>query len=188
MKKTFLCPITALAFLFLCGGCHEQKKTDVIIANKPVVKKPQGTQKMGEYSQNRTVKWLGTDYEVQLKREADASLELVHLDDGGSFFDNRITVRVLRQDGSEFFNKTFTKDYFSSYLDEDTKKHGALLGIVYMKAEGDYLVFAASVGSPDATSDEYVPMILKISRMGTISVSKDTLMDTGDNDDGEDDV
>ena len=47
---------------------------------------------------------------------------------------------------------------------------GALLGIVYVKAEGDYLYFAASVGSPDVTSDEYVPLVLKISRMGSISI------------------
>lgn len=49
---------------------------------------------------------------------------------------------------------------------------GALLGIVYVKAEGDYLYFAASVGSPDVTSDEYVPLVLKISRMGSISISR----------------
>lgn len=69
---------------------------------------------------------------------------------------------------------------------------GALLGIVYVKAEGDYLYFAASVGSPDVTSDEYVPLVLKISRMGSISISKDEKLDTNasaeDEEDEEDGV
>ena len=84
----------------------------------------------------------------------------------------------MRSDGSEFFSRTFTKKDFTSYLDKHTQDMGALLGIVYVKAEGDYLYFAASVGSPDVTSDEYVPMVLKISRMGSISISKDEKLDT----------
>ena len=57
--------------------------------------------------------------------------------------------------------------------------NSALLGIVFDKAEGDNLVFAASVGSPDRMSDEYVPLVLKISRFGDVRISKDTQMDTG---------
>lgn len=69
----------------------------------------------------------------------------------------------MRSDGSEFFSRTFTKKDFTSYIDKHTQDMGALLGIVYVKAEGDYLYFAASVGSPDVTSDECVPLVLKIS-------------------------
>ena len=39
-------------------------------------------------------------------------------------------------------------------------------------------MFAASVGSPDRNSDEYVPLVLKVSRFGDIKISKDTQMDT----------
>ena len=76
------------------------------------------------------------------------------------------------------FKRVFTKADFLSYIDSGTKKHGALLGIVYVEAEGDWLFFAASVGSPDVTSDEYIPMVLKISRMGAVSISKDTQLDS----------
>ena len=58
-------------------------------------------------------------------------------------------------------------------------------GIVFFKANSDNLVFAASVGNPDASSDEYVPLVLKISPNGTLSVSKDTQLDTGANDSAE---
>lgn len=47
-----------------------------------------------------------------------------------------------------------------------------------MKAEGNNLCFAASVGSPDITSDEYVPMVLKISNLGAVNISKDQILDT----------
>ena len=55
---------------------------------------------------------------------------------------------------------------------------GALLGIVFDKAEGNNLCFAASVGSPDITSDEYLPLVLRISRMGAVSISNDQVLDT----------
>ena len=47
-----------------------------------------------------------------------------------------------------------------------------------MKTSGNTLIFAASVGNPDKTSDEYVPLILKIDNFGNVSASKDSRMDT----------
>ena len=58
-------------------------------------------------------------------------------------------------------------------------KVDALLGIVFDKVEDGVLRFAASVGSPDKASDEYIPLVLKISRSGSVSISKDTQFDTG---------
>ena len=127
---------------------------------------------MSNYVQMREVPWLGATYQVEVKRMSDATLDVVALEDGSKYFDNKISVRILRKDGSEFFKRVFTKADFLSYIDSGTKKHGALLGIVYVKAEGDWLFFAASVGSPDVTSDEYIPMVLKISRMGAVSISR----------------
>ena len=115
---------------------------------------------------------------AMVKRSSDKELPVLQLDENTKYYDNRISVKVLRSDGTEFFSRTFTKKDFTSYIDKHTQDMGALLGIVYVKAEGDYLYFAASVGSPDVTSDEYVPLVLKISRMGSISISKDEKLDT----------
>jgi hypothetical protein len=52
------------------------------------------------------------------------------------------------------------------------------LGVVYDKCDNDYLYFAASVGSPDKSSDEYVPLVVKISRFGEVSIKKDATLDT----------
>lgn len=158
----------------LMVSCAEQKKSKIIIAPKPVAKvtnKP--TQQMSNYEQSRDIEWLGSIYKIVVKRESDKELPIIKLDDTNKYYDNKITIRILRKDGTEFFNRTFAKTDFEGYIDKETKSQGALLGIVYDKAEGGNLYFAASVGSPDVTSDEYVPLVLKITRMGVVSISKD---------------
>ena len=167
MKKIFIIGVAVMMSMAF-SSCKKEKKSTDIITTKPVVKVPKKTQQMSNYVQMREVSWLGATYQV----------DVVALEDGSKYFDNKISVRILRKDGSEFFKRVFTKADFLSYIDSSTKKHGALLGIVYVKAEGDWLFFAASVGSPDVTSDEYIPMVLKISRMGAVSISKDTQLDS----------
>ena len=165
------------------ASCSEKKQSNVIIAPKPVAQVKKATQKMSGYEQARDVEWVGSTYKVVVKRSSDTELPLVKVDENNKYYDNVIQVRVLRKDGSEFFNRTFKKSDFSEFLDSHTKNAGALLGIVYVKAEGDCRYFAASVGSPDVTSDEYVPLVLKISRMGSVSISKDQVLDTNDGED-----
>ena len=186
MKRINYILMTALVAGVLCG-CAEKKKSNIIIAPKPVAKNPnKPTQKMSNYEQARDIEWLGSTYKVVVKRECDTSLPILQQDETNKYFDNKISVRILRKDGTEFFNRSFTKSAFTGYFDTHTKEQGALLGIVYVKAEGNNLYFAASVGSPDVTSDEYVPLVLKISRMGAVGISKDQLLDTdGDENDNQ---
>lgn len=175
----------AAALATVCVSCGEKKKSDVIIAPKPQAPKPKQTQKMSAYEQSRNVEWIGSSYKVIMKREPDTELSLACGDDNTKYYDNKITVRILRKDGTEFFNRTFTKADFTEYLDENTKKNGALLGLVFVSADSNALTFAGSVGSPDITSDEYVPLVVKISRFGAVSVSKDSQLDTGAEDEQE---
>ena len=88
---------------------------------------------------------------ISTQHAADVSLETIRrdmmhyvipavipaelLDENTKYYDNRISVKVLRSDGSEFFSRTFTKKDFTSYIDKHTQDMGALLGIVYVKAE-----------------------------------------------------
>lgn len=161
------------------SACKEKKQSEDIITTKPVAEVKKPTQKVGDYDMTTPAEWVGSTYQVFVQRKADETLPLADDGQGNKYFDNRITVKVTRKDGSEFFNRTFSKDDFDAYVDPLYKKNSALLGIVFDKAEGDCLVFAASVGSPDRMSDEYVPLVLKISRFGDVRISKDTQMDTG---------
>lgn len=175
MKRT----MQLFAWVLIAGlvSCSEPKKPDVIIAHKPVEKAPKQTQKMSVNEQNSEIDWVGSRYKIVVKRQPDVSLAIVEDEDGTKYYDNKVMVRVLRSDGSEFFHRSFVKSDFSKFVDERISKMGALLGVVFVKAEGDNLYFVGSVGSPDESSDEYVPMTVMISKMGSVSIQKTENMD-----------
>lgn len=160
-------------------SCSEKKQPDNIIAHKPVKKAPSAPVKMQDSDYEDAVNWIGSSYSVKISRKADTALPLIVDDGGNKYYDNVIAVCVMRPDGSEFFNRKFTKSDFSSYIDDDYAKKSALLGIVLEKADGDNLKFAASVGAPDVLSDDYVPLIITVSRTGRVSVQKDSRIDSG---------
>ena len=178
MKKKNLTMVLAFGVLMGVVACKEKKQNDVIITTKPLPEAKKPTQKVGDYETTTPVDWVGSTYQVLVERKADESLPLADDGQGNKYYDNRITVKIIRKDGSEFFNRTFVKEDFSAYVDALYKKNSALLGIVLDRAEADYLVFAASVGSPDKMSDEYVPLVMKVSRFGDVKISKDTQLDT----------
>lgn len=158
-------------------SCGDKPKTNDIIVKKPVAAVRKGVQKMNAYSQTRSVEWLGGTYSVTVERKADTSLRQAVDEQGNRYYDNRISLTIRRPDGTPFFSRTFSKADFSQYVDAD-HADGALLGIVFDRADGGSLRFAASVGSPDTMSDEYVPLVLVVSRGGGVTISKDTQLDT----------
>lgn len=181
---------TLLLFIaLLASGCEEKKQTTDIIVPAPekeVTKKD--TLQMSETNQKHEVEWLGSTYKINIVRSADKSLPKVYDESGNTYYDNTITLQITRNDGTELLNKTFHKSNFADIASNSkiTKK-GALLGIVFDKIENNKLVFATSIGSPDISSDEYVPFIMTIDRDCHISTSLDTRMDSDVSDQEEDD-
>lgn len=168
-------------------ACRNTPKSDDIIAKKPAKTVKKSIQKVGDYAQTRTVEWLGATYTVQVERKADPALPLVADEQGNKYYDNRITIVIKRPDGTEFFRRTFTKADFAACLGS-AESNGALLGVVLDRAENASLYFAASVGSPDSMSDEYVPLVVCIGRGGGVTISKDTQLDTGSDVSTEDEL
>ena len=175
ITQTFIASALCTASVFT--ACTSKPKSNDIIARKPVKTVPKPTQDMGDYKQERTIEWLGGKYTINVERKADRSLPLAVDESGNKYYDNRITLAIMRSDGTEFFRRTFSKTDFAEYAGDDYS-NGALLGIVIDHTDGDNIIFAASVGSPDKMSDNYVPLILKISRVGGVSISRDTKLDT----------
>nr|WP_308570662.1 DUF4738 domain-containing protein [uncultured Prevotella sp.] len=188
MKKIVYAAAMLVLFDGVLSSCSNKKKSNDIIVPKSVVApaKKKATQSMSTSHDIRTTSWMGETYTIDVLRKSDTSLPLAQVDESTKYYDNRITVKVFRKDGGVFFNRSFTKSDFASYLDADTKSNGALLGVVFVKVDGDALQFAVSVGSPDATSDEYIPLDLKISHSGSVSISEDSSMDTGSDMQSED--
>jgi hypothetical protein len=101
---------------------------------------------------------------------------------GQKFVDNRITLRIIRADGSTFFDRSFTKASFDALLDDDYRQTGILEGIVFDRVDGQQVLFAGSVSHPQ-TDDEYIPFIITVDNMGEIDIRRDVDLDTSGNDD-----
>lgn len=175
MKRLFQI-LTLIAVTWMMTGCGEKKKSDDIIAPKPEAPKPQAPIRMQNYTQTKNIVWLGRNYQVEVKRFPDDSLRMVKDETGQKFVDNRISLRIIRADGTAFFSKTFTKAAFDSFLDNDYRQTGILEGFVFDKVEGNNLFFAASVSHPQ--TDEYIPMVVTVSNLGDVGIRLDTDLDT----------
>ena len=171
--------------VLMIAGCGEKKKSDDIIARKVEDPKPQAPIRMQNYTQTKDVVWLGKNYQVEVKRFPDDSLKMVKDETGQKFVDNRISLRIIRSDGTTFFSRTFTKAAFDSFLNSDYRQTGILEGLVFDKVEGNNLFFAASVSHPQ--TDEYIPMVVTVSNFGDVGIRLDTDLDTnGGNSSGND--
>ena len=171
--------ILPLLFMaFLAGAvlsCSSKKKRDDSITTKYEKPEIQGPIRTDDYKDTVAFKWLDRDYVCSIERMADDSLPKVKDENGQLFVDNRVRVVISRADGSKFFNREFTKATFNSYIDDDFRKTGILEGFVFDKVEPNEVRFACSVSRPQ--SDEYIPLILAVTRMGDISIIRDTRMD-----------
>ena len=168
--------VMALAFVgLITTSCGKKKQHDDIIVQETEVPQPQAPIRMQDYKDVKDVQWLGKQYQVEVTRTACDSLAMVKDESGQQFVDNRIVLKVIRQDGSVFCTKTFTKSAFSACLDDDYRKTGILEGFVFDKAEGNQLFFAASVCHPQ--TDEYIPMVVTLSNFAEVGISKDQQME-----------
>jgi hypothetical protein len=173
MNKNVILALIAVPCLL--ASCGQKKQHDDIIVQQTETPKPQAPIRMQDYKDVKDVQWLGKQYQIEVSRTADDSLKMVKDETGQKFVDNRITLRVIRTDGSVFCSKTFTKAAFDACLDDDYRKTGILEGFVFDKVEGNQLFFAASVCHPQ--TDEYIPMVVTISNFGEVGISKDQQME-----------
>ena len=174
MNRIAAIALSALALLVV--SCKEKKQTDDIIVSKVEVAKPQAPVRMQNSSDSKQVPWLGKTYTVELNRVPDDSLRMVKNESGQQFVDNRITLRIIRADGSVFFRRVFFKNSFDAQLDDVFRKNGILEGLVFDKVQGNILEFAGSVCLPQ--TDEYIPLLVKVDNFGHVSISRDDNLDT----------
>lgn len=169
MRKLILF-LLAGGLAFGLSSCKQEKKSEDIITRIPH-KKPvkKGTQKMSEFTYNTDLKAFGESLELSIHRFADTSLPQVEDGSGRKYYDNKVNVVIKRADGSVFVDKTFAKTDFSDFTDNEYGRKGALLGVMFDTVDGGKLRFMASVGSPDPTSDEFIPINVMIDSNGSVS-------------------
>ena len=91
--------ITVALGTAMLTGCKQKKQTEDIIVRKTETPKPQAPIRMQDYNQVKDVEWLDRSYQVDIRRMADDSLKMVKDETGQKFVDNRIRLKVIRQDG-----------------------------------------------------------------------------------------
>ena len=181
--KQFLSVALLASLVVVLAACGGKKKSEDIIAPRIVKVQPKEPVRMQPYLDEKEVEWIGKKYLVSVSRQASDSLPMVKDETGQKYVDNVFRLKVSRQDGSVFFSRTFTKKSLTQYLDDDFNKTGVFEGLVLDKAEGDFLIFGASVGHPQ--SDEYIPLVFRLSRMGVLDIKRDTQMDSTPEDQGK---
>lgn len=166
---------------FVLVSCGEKKESTEIIIEKPTERTPAEPIVMQSYTLTDSVLWQEKIYIVSITRTADMELPMITDDEGARYHDNRFNVTVTRADGSTFLKRDFVKTDFADYIDGYYLRRSAMLGFAFNKVEDGCLSFVASVGSPDELSDEYVPLTVKITRSGSISVKKNASLDLIEN-------
>lgn len=164
MKTSFTLIVLCMLLLVSCGG---NKRTDDIIVERDQVEEHHpGVIGMASNTQSDSVDWVSdSKYTYVITRAKDTSLPKVKNHDQ-DYYDNTIALVIKRGDGSVYFEKKFNKKNFESVVPKSFYESGVLLGMNFYKAEGNYLKFVASIGSPDENNEEFYLILLTIDNLG----------------------
>ena len=171
----YACVLLVGITVALLAACDSDKKpkSDVIIAEKYVPRKPQPPIRRQPSHRTEQVQWGGAMYDIVIDQRPDDSLALVKGDHGQPYVDNRITLTIRRTDGSTFFHHDVTKKTLDACLDNIFRRQGILDGMVYDTISDGHLRFGLQVAFPDA-DDMFLPIRMLIDRQGNFSVARDT--------------
>ena len=114
-KFIYLLMLPMLVSLAACGGKsgNADKSSNMALMDSVDV---HGIQRMQTSKTEVDIKYKGKDYHSSVYRTPDESLPHVKNEMGDTYVDNKIVVRLMRGNTS-VFDKTFTKNDFSSVVD-----------------------------------------------------------------------
>ena len=182
--KTITFLVISVALSAGITSCKEKAKSDDIYIAKYVPEGPKDPIRMGVDQRRNEVEWMGKPFSVIIKRESSDSLPMLKDETGQKYYDNRVTLTVLRSDSSVFMKKSFTKESFASYVDTDFKQEGIFENIVYHGVEDQKLKFGAVITRP-GSEDEFVPLDMYIDSEGGLSITQGKLFDTTEKEESE---
>ena len=168
MKRIVIALSVAVAALMLVA-CKDKKNNETIITQRVVKSASTGPIRMPANTDSREVSWIGKTYQLTIHRHPADSLSMVKDDMGQQYIDNVFQLTVARQDGSVFFSQRFVKNDFARLIGDDFRKTGILEGFVFDKAQ----------------TDEYIPLKIRLSRMGELDIKIDDQLDTNSDIEGQ---
>ena len=165
MKQIYFLFVVLLVVMTACGGKKEASvDAEQLMFQIDSVDHVTGLQRMQVSRIDQHIVSGGKKYNLFIERAPSDSLPSVK-SDLGIFADNRIIVRISRENGSRVFAKTFTKQSFSGFVSADEEK----------TREGKNIILAASVSYPQ--TDLYIPFSITITPEGKMSISKNEDME-----------
>lgn len=142
----YLLLLPLMVVVVACGGKKGASDKESVLATMDSVD-AHGLQRMQTSKSETDFKFKGKDYHSIVSRTPDESLPHIKNEMGDTYVDNKIVLRLWR--GNEkVFDKTFTKNDFSSVVDAKFLSNSILEGIVYDKDYIRKVVYAASVCYP----------------------------------------
>ena len=174
MKQVYWMAVLLACMLAGCGG--KQKSTveeERQIFQIDSVDTRTGVQRMQVSRINQEFTCRGKKFKLVIERTPADDLPVVK-SDMGTFADNRISVKILRDNNTSLYTGSFTKNDFSAHLPANFLAHSVLEGLVFddeKTAANKEITLAASVSYP--MTDLYVPFTLVISQDGKLSLAKD---------------
>lgn len=169
MRKLIYFLLLSLAVaVTACGGKKGTSNNESILTTMDSMDAC-GLQRMQISKSETDFKFKGKDYHSMVSRTPDESLPHVTNEMGDTYLDNKIVLR-LTHGNEKVFDKTFTKNDFSSVVDAGFLSKSVLEGIVYDKTTPQGIVYAASVCYPQ--TDLYMPLSITITADGKMSIQK----------------
>lgn len=178
MKQLYFLFIVVLIGMSSCGGKKETSvSAERLMFQIDSVDQATGVQRMQVSRVNQDIVSNGKKYKLFIERAPSDSLPRVK-SDLGIFADNRIIVKITRENGGKVFAKTFTKQNFSDFLSKENLRHFVLEGVVFDEEktkESKNIMLAGSVSYPQ--TDLYIPFSIAITPEGRMSISKNEDME-----------
>lgn len=164
MKYFF--PLFAFLLFLSCGGGRQERQEEsgdsLLVENKP--------HELPPLFLRDTLNLGGHMFVYEVLRESSDSLPMAHDALLGDTRDNIVRMHIWR-DGALLFERSFTKTFFRSQIDEAFFSRAILDGIRFHEASAVRgLTFVLSVSEPD--SDMTMPFALTIGADGKLSVSR----------------
>ena len=168
--------LTALVLMVLTG-CKSDKKAEQEEVKRifqiESIDENTGLQRMQVSKVNQEISCKGKKFTLSVERTPSDDLPRVK-SEMGLFADNKIKVRITRENGTALFEKVFTKNDFSAHLAQKYLSRSILEGLVFddvRTTEKKEITLAASVSYP--MTDLYVPFTLVITQDGKLSILAD---------------
>lgn len=175
MKHIYiLCAYLSICFLIGCSGNKKNSaEEERRIFQIDSVDVNTGVQRMQVMHIDQEITCNGKKYRLKIDRLPADELSVVK-SEMGTFADNRIVVKILRENGTTLLDRSFIKNDFSAHLTTDYLRHSVLEGLVFddvKTTENKQITLAASVSYP--MTDLYIPFTIVVSADGKMSLAKD---------------